>query len=421
MTADSQARPVPRRELLRNRGYALYIAAMFLTGLTMQIQTVAVGWQVYDLTRDPFDLGLVGLSQFAPALALVLVTGAVVDRVSRRRLLSGCMAVMGLVSAGLWALSAAGNNLAWPIFALICLYGTARAFLNPARQALVTNLVPAAQLPQALALNASASEIATVCGPVAGGLLYALSPQAAYGLSAGLMAAAALLALMIPKPAQARAASKKQSWQDLTAGFRHVLARPIVLGAISLDLFVVLLGGAFAMLPVYARDILDVGAVGLGLLRGAPAIGAIGVAFVLMACPIRGNAGRTMFLCVAGFSLATLVFALSETVWLSVLALVAIGATDVVSVIIRQTLVQLHTPDELRGRVGAVNAVFIGASNELGGFRSGSMAALFGPVPAVAGGALVSLGVCALWMRLFPALRRVDSLAPPPEELNRAA
>ena len=415
MSLATEMRPGTRRELLRVPGYGLFIAAMFLNGVAMQIQTVAVGWQVYDLTRDPFDLGLVGLSQFLPALCLVLVTGAVADRFSRRLVMGLCLIVMGLVSGGLLALSLGGNVSVAPIFGLIVVYGAGRAFFNPARQALVTNIVPPGQLGQALAMNSSAMEIATICGPVAGGLLYGIAPQAAYGTGFALLVLAGVLVFLIPKPPRTAAARRKQSWQDLTAGFRYIVQRPVVLGAISLDLFVVLLGGAYALLPVYARDVLEVGAVGLGLLRAAPAVGAIAVAFLLMGRPIRHNAGRTMFLCVGAFSLATLVFALSGEVWLSVLALGVVGATDVVSVIIRQTLIQLHTPDALRGRVSAVNMVFIGASNELGGFRAGSVAALFGPVAAVAGGALLSLGVCALWMRLFPALRDVDDLAPPAE------
>ena len=392
-----------------NPGFPQYIGALILSGFGMQMQTVAVGWQVYDLTRDPFDLGLVGLSQFAPALLLVLVTGAVADRFPRRTTISVCLAVMALVSCGLLALSAVDNARTALIFALLACFGTARAFYNPSRQALVTNLVPTAQLPRALATNSTVGQVATICGPVLGGLLYGVSPLAAYGTSLAFFAVAAVLVTRIPKPAQ-RTSRGRQGWSEITAGFRYIVGKRIVLGAISLDLFVVLLGGAFALLPVYARDILDIGAVGLGLLRAAPAVGAIGVALFLMTHPISGHAGRIMFAAVAGFGVFTLVFALSKLVWLSILALVLIGGLDMVSVIIRNTLVQVHTPDDLRGRVNAVNQVFIGASNEVGGFRAGSTAALVGPVPAVAGGAIVALGICGLWYRLFPELRNASRL-----------
>ncbi|WP_299478525.1 MFS transporter [uncultured Paracoccus sp.] len=403
--------PEPKGALLKIPGFRLYVVAILFNWLAIQIQTVAVGWQVYDMTRNPFDLGLVGLSQFAPALCLVLVTGAVADRFSRRLVMGLCLLVMAFVSGTFWWLTRSGSMAVTAIFVLMVVYGASRAFYNPTRQSLIANIVPPEHLPGALATTSTAMQVATICGPVAGGLLYGLAAEVAYGTSFVLLAIAAVLVLAIPKPAQNRAPRRRQSWQDLTAGFSFIRQRPIILGAISLDLFVVLLGGAFALLPVYARDVLDVGIFGLGVLRAAPAIGAIAVALLLMARPIRRHAGRTMFACVGLFSFATLVFGLSTHVWLSVAALVIIGATDVVSVIIRQTLIQLHTPDELRGRVSAVNTVFIGASNELGEFRAGSMAALFGPVVAVAGGALVSLGICALWMRLFPTLRNVDTLS----------
>jgi hypothetical protein len=356
-------------EVFRNPGYGYFMAALFLTGFAIQIQTVAVGWQVYDLTRNPFDLGLVGLSQFAPALVLVLVTGTVADRFSRRGIMTLCMWIEALVAGGL-------------------LVGTARAFYNPARSSLITNIVKPAHLPKALAMNSSVNEVATICGPVAGGLLYGLAPEAAYGVSVVFLFAAGALVAMVPRQPR-RGAPAGRSWGEVTAGFRFIRARPIIFGAISLDLFAVLLGGAFAMLPVYARDILDVGALGLGLLRAAPAVGAVGVAALLMYYPIRRNAGKIMFASVAGFGIFTLVFALSKVVWLSVLALAFIGGFDMVSMVIRGTLVQLNTPDGLRGRVNAVNMIFIGASNELGEFRAGSMAALLGTVPSVALGAVV--------------------------------
>jgi len=407
--------PVPastRWQLLGHPGFAKVLAALACYFFAVQIQTTAVGWQVYDMTRDPFALGLIGLSQFAPGLLLFLVTGAFADRHSRRRIMGGCLVLMAVVSAGLLALTLGGSRTEAPILVLIVLFGAARAFFNPARQALVPNLVPATDLSRALALTGSMTQIGTICGPVAGGLLYGLSPALAYGSALALALVASALVLSIPAPAQ-RMPARKQDWQTLTAGIRFIRARPIILGAISLDLFVVILGGAEALLPVYARDVLSIGAVGLGLLRAAPAIGAIAVAFWLLKHPIRRNAGRLMFATTAGFALATFVFAVSQNVWLSVIALAATGGFDMISVLIRTTLIQLHTPDELRGRVTAVNQVFIGASNEMGAFRAGSMAALVGPVAAVAGGAVVAMGISALWLRLFPDLRRASSLEPP--------
>jgi MFS family permease len=404
------AQPDPTRfALLRDPRYGPYVAAVFLSGLAAQVQTVAVGWEVYDITRNPFDLGLVGLSQFAPALLLVLVTGVVADRFSRRRIMAICLALEAVAAAALLALSLAGNLNVVPIFAVLVAFGTARAFYNPARQALVPNLVSKADLPRAVALNSTANQTAMICGPVAGGLLYGIAPVVAYGSVLVLLAAAALCILRIPRPPQ-RTASQRASWDTLVAGFRYIRGNPVLLGAISLDLFAVLLGGATALLPVYARDILDVGPVGLGLLRAAPAVGAITVAVLLLTRPVPRPAGRSMFLAVAGFGVFTLVFALSETVWISVLALALTGAFDMISVVIRFSLIQLNTPDELRGRVNAVNQVFIGASNEVGAFRAGTTATVIGPVAAVALGAVGTLAVAGLWARWFPALRRIDRL-----------
>tara|TARA_R110000868_G_scaffold237132_4_gene491320 strand:- start:59845 stop:61107 length:1263 start_codon:yes stop_codon:yes gene_type:complete len=406
--AETAAQP-SRWDVFQNPGYGFFMAALFLTGFAIQIQTVAVGWQVYDLTRNPFDLGLVGLSQFAPALILVLVTGTVSDRFSRRGIMTLCMWVEALVAGGLLVLTLRGNGDVRLVFMVMVLFGTARAFYNPARSSLITNIVKPAHLPKALAMNSSVNEVATICGPVAGGLLYGLAPEAAYGVSVVFLFAAGALVAMVPRQPR-RGAPAGRSWSEVTAGFRFIRARRIIFGAISLDLFAVLLGGAFAMLPVYARDILDVGALGLGLLRAAPAVGAVLVAGVLMSYPIRRNAGKLMFASVAGFGFFTLVFALSKVVWLSVLALAFIGGFDMVSMVIRGTLVQLNTPDGLRGRVNAVNMIFIGASNELGEFRAGSMAALLGTVPSVALGAVVCMGICGLWYKIFPELRDVQEL-----------
>lgn len=399
-----------RAAVFRHGGFLRYWIAMILTGFALQMQTVAVGWQVYDLTRDPFDLGLVGLSQFAPALALVLVTGAVADRFSRRRILGLCLSVQAACATGLLLIALKGGGSALPIFGLLIVFGAARAFYNPARQAIVPNLVPPEELARAIAVASTGSQIATICGPVAGGLLYGVAPAAAYGGTLTFLLAAAALFVSIPQPEQRRAA-KGMSWQAISAGVRYIWSEKVVLGAISLDLFAVLLGGATALLPVYARDVLEVGPTGLGFLRSAQAVGAIAVGGWLIARPVSDNAGKVMFASVMGFALFTLVFALSETVWISVVALALMGGADMISVNIRGNLIQLWTPDELRGRVNAVNQVFIGASNELGGFRAGTMAAAIGPVAAVTVGAVGTLAVAGAWMKLFPALRRIRSLS----------
>ncbi|PTE22829.1 MFS transporter [Cereibacter changlensis JA139] len=411
MTVQDRA-PVGRWVAFRHRGYPAYWTALLLVGFAVQIQTVAIGWQVYDLTRDPFDLGLVGLSQFAPALLLVLVTGAAADRFSRRGIMCACLVVESCVAAGLltYAATLDATSPTWPIFALILVFGAGRAFYNPARQSLAPNLVPPEHLSNAILANSTANQAATICGPVVGGLLYGLSPGLPYAVTLVLLLTAAALVLTIPRQPRQIAVAGAKTWETLSAGFRYIWASKPVLGAISLDLFAVLLGGAMAMLPVYARDVLEIGPTGLGLLRSAPAVGAIGVGFWLMAHPIRRNAGLIMFLSVAAFGFFTLVFALSTTLWLSALALLMTGAFDMVSVNLRSVLIQLWTPDALRGRVNSVNQVFIGASNELGAFRAGTMATLIGPVAAVALGGAATLAVAALWARLFPDLRRVQRL-----------
>jgi MFS family permease len=401
--------PASRWAAFRHPGFGAYWGAQLCSNFGVQVQTVAVGWQVYDLTRDPFDLGLIGLSQFLPALMLVLVTGAAADRYPRRRIMAICLALEAACAAALLAMTLRGLTSVLPVLGLLALFGTARAFYNPARQALLPNLVPASHLGNAIAVNTTAFQLATISGPVAGGLLYAVSPLLAYGAAGALFLAASGFVSRIPKPPK-RTAGRAASWESLSAGFRYIWREKVVLGAISLDLFAVLLGGATALMPVYARDILHVGPVGLGVLQAAPAVGAIGVGFWLMTRPIADHAGRVMFAGVAIFGAGMLVFAVSETLWLSVLALAVVGGGDMVSVYVRGTLVQLWTPDDLRGRVNAVNQVFIGASNELGGFRAGTMAALIGPIAAVAVGGAGTLAVVALWTRWFPDLVRIRRL-----------
>jgi MFS family permease len=393
----------------RHGAFLRYWLARFLATFATQIVSVAVGWQVYDLTRDPFDLGLVGIIQFAPALLLVLVTGAVADRFGRRRIMGLATALEALCAAGLVILTMRGIAGPGPIFALLAVFGLARAFLGPAAASLVANLVPPKDFANAVAWNSSAWQTATIVGPVAGGLLYGLAAEAAYTIATVFMVAASLLILSIPKPAQQNE-TDQPTLSSLFDGFRYIWREKVVLGAISLDLFAVLLGGAVALLPVYARDILELGPWGLGLLRAAPGMGAIFVAMWLTGHPVRDHAGYIMFGCVALFGVFTVVFGVSTMPWLSIAALALLGASDMISVYIRETLIQLWTPDRLRGRVNAVNMVFVGASNELGEFRAGTMAAFIGTVPAVVFGGVGAVAMAGMWAFLFPQLRRARHL-----------
>ncbi len=409
MSTDSPASSHRSYAAFQHRAFLRYWLSRFFSTFATQIVSVAVGWQVYDLTRDPFDLGLVGIIQFAPALALVLVTGAAADRFGRRRIMGLATALEAICAAVLVILTLRGLTGPGPIFALLAVFGIARAFLGPAAASLVANLVPAEDFANAVAWNSSAWQTATIVGPVAGGLLYGLSAEAAYGTAAVLMAAAAILILSIPKPAQ-QTETQQPTLSSLFDGFRYIWREKVVLGAISLDLFAVLLGGAIALMPVYARDILELGPWGLGLLRASPGMGAIVVAMWLAAHPIRDHAGYLMFGGVALFGVFTAVFGFSTIPWLSITALALLGAADMISVYIRETLIQLWTPDRLRGRVSAVNMVFVGASNEVGEFRAGTMAAFIGTVPAVVLGGVGAVGVAVLWAVLFPQLRRARHL-----------
>ncbi|MBX3571959.1 MAG: MFS transporter [Mesorhizobium sp.] len=408
MSSDPSA-SVHRFAAFRHSAFARYWTARFLITFATQVVSVAVGWQVYDLTRDPFDLGLVGIIQFAPSLLLVLVTGSVADRFGRRLIMALAAFLEALCALAILILTVRGLTGVGEVFAILFVFGIARAFFAPASASLVANLVPAEHFANAVAWNSSAWQTATIVGPVAGGLLYGLSAQAAYTVATVFMLAAGGLILSIPKPAQ-HSETERASLSTIFAGFRYIWSEKIVLGAISLDLFAVLLSGAVALLPVYARDILELGPWGLGLLRAAPGIGAIMVAVWLTSHPIRDHAGLVMLFFVAMFGVFTIVFGVSTIPWLSIAALAMIGATDMISVYVRETLIQLWTPDRVRGRVNAVNMVFVGASNELGEFRAGTMAALIGTVPAVVFGGVGAIGVAGLWAYLFPALRRVRRL-----------
>jgi MFS family permease len=409
MPAADAEPPIGHWGVFRHRGFLLFWLSRLLTTFAAQVLSVAIAWQIYDLTHDPFDLGLVGLVQFAPALLLVLVTGAVSDRYNRHIIVAVCQFVEAACGLTFLVLTAIGAiSPAW-IFSILVVFGVARAFMNPAASSLIPNLVPEQDLASAIAISSSAWQVATIVGPVAGGLLYGVSSTAPYVVTLGLLATAGVFVLLVPRPPQ-KTTPEPASWTAVVAGFRYVWHEKIVLGAISLDLFAVLLGGATALLPAYARDILHTGPWGLGLLRSAPGIGAIGVALYLAVRPVRDHAGAIMFAAVALFGAFTLVFGLSTAVWLSIVALALAGAVDMVSVYIRETLIQLWTPDAVRGRVNAVNMVFVGASNELGEFRAGTVAALIGVVPAVVVGGVGTLAIAGIWAWAFPMLRQIRRL-----------
>ncbi|HEY8976648.1 MAG TPA: MFS transporter [Burkholderiaceae bacterium] len=374
-----------------------------------QMVMVAVGWQMYDLTHSAWALGLVGLFQFVPALALALVSGHVADHHDRRHIVSMAMSLQ-LAAALMLLLSTHEGWISRDlILGVSLLLGVARSFQMTAQQALTPLLVPASILSRAMAFSSSGNQAAIIGGPALGGFLYAAGASVVYVVCAGLFVVGA--SLVWSARYDHRPAPRAPVTMDtLLAGVRFIRAKPVVLGAISLDLFAVLLGGAVALLPIYARDILHVGPEGLGLLRGAPAVGALLMSLVLARWTIRSRAGAILFSCVAIFGLTTIVFGLSTSFWLSMAMLFINGAVDMVSVVVRQTLVQLDTPDEMRGRVSAVNAIFIGASNQLGEFESGATAALFGPVGAVVAGGVGTLVVVGLWMRWFPELLRRRSL-----------
>ena len=378
-----------------------------------QMLLVALGWQMYDLTGSAWDLGLVGLVQFVPALLLALPAGHQVDHSDRRSVLATALAVQVAVALVLALASASGWLGRGALLAVSAVLGALRAYQMPASQALLPLLVPAAQWPRAMALSSSALQVAIIGGPALGGLAYAGGAALVYGLTAGGFALALACVLgLAPRPPTRVA--EPRSAASLLAGLRFIASRPLLLGAVSLDLFAVLLGGAVALLPIFARDILQAGPWGLGLLRAAPAVGALGMSLALARWPVQRRNGAWLLGSVAAFGATMVVFGLSTSLWLSLLALAASGAADMVNVVIRQTLVQLATPDAMRGRVSAVNSVFIGASNQLGEFESGATAAWLGPVASVVWGGVGTGLVVLAWIALFPALARHDRLAPAP-------
>ena len=395
--------------LFAHRGYVLLWFTRLAGVAASQMLMVAVAWQMYDLTGSAWDLGLVGLLQFAPALVLALPAGHLIDRHHRARIVALCLATQVAVALLLWAGSGGGFASRELLLAVSVVLGAVRAFQMPAQQALTPLLVPAPLLARALAFSLAGLQGAIIAGPALGGLIYAAGAGATYAACAALFTVATGLCMAI-RYEHAPPAHEPATWQTLLAGVQFILGHKVVLGATSLDLFAVLLGGATALLPIFAKDILHVGPTGLGLLRASPAVGALLISIALTRWPVRRRSGPLLLGAVAVFGLAMLVFGLSTTFVLSIAALAVSGAADMVSVVIRQTLVQLETPDAMRGRVSAANSVFIGASNQLGEFESGATAALLGPVGSVVLGGLGTLLVAGLWLRLFPALAQRDAL-----------
>ena len=406
MNADARADSSP---LFKHPGFLEYWWSRLNSMFAFQMLSVAVGWQIYDLTHRALDLGLIGLVQFIPSFVLALPAGHVADIFERRRIVLICQAVEGIATL----LLAVGSWLSWfdepAILVIVFVIGCARAFEFPTMQALLPSLVSPSILSRAMAAGSSASMTAMIVGPALGGLLYVAGAGTVYAVSGALFVIAALLMwrLKLERPPQKR---EPATLKAVFAGITFIRHRPVVLGAISLDLFAVLLGGATALLPVFARDILHTGPWGLGLLRAAPAVGALGMSLWLARKPLTHKVGYVMFWSVAGFGLATVVFGLSRSFTLSLLALLVMGALDMVSMVIRAALVQLETPDQMRGRVSAVNAIFINTSNQLGEFESGITAAWWGTVPATVIGGVGTLLVVALWMWRFPALRERERL-----------
>jgi MFS family permease len=398
----------------QTNGLPTFLGVRFLTEAAALAQSVAVGWAVYDRSHNPAAIGLVGLAQFLPMLVLTLPAGELCDRVSPKPVLAVGLLLQGLLAIALLALAVWRGTPLWPVFGILIALGAVRAFADPAGQSLLPLLVPPERLPRAIAQASTAWQVAVVAGPTIGGVAYAYGPLAGYGVCAiGFLVAAAATAVL---PSRLLSKMNATTLSDRVArvreGLSFIWSRPALLGALSLDLFAVLLGGAAALLPVYAKDILHVGPAGLGVLRSSPAVGACCAALIQIHYPVSRHTGAVLFAAVGIFGLATLVFAFSTTFAPSLAALLVLGASDMVSVNIRSTLVQITTPDAMRGRVSAVNMLFVGASSELGAFESGITAGLMGTVPAVALGGLGTLVVAAIWMWAFPALRKTDRLAP---------
>jgi MFS family permease len=409
--------PLPLGALMRHNSFGNFWCARVATTMAYQMQSVAIGWQIYEMTDSALDLGLIGLVQSIPTVVFSVLVGQAVDHFDRKRIARACQSVAALVAVVL----AVGTEAGWltrdTIFALVFVSGSARAFEMPSMMALVPGIVSPALLPRAIAASTSASQTAVICGPALGGLLYVVGPMVVYGTCALIYVVANILVAVLktaPRPKE----RAPVTLSTMFAGFAYVRSRPLLLGAISLDLFVVLVGGVAALLPIFARDILHTGPWGLGLLRSAPAVGALGMSAFVAHRSLGDEVGTKLFASVAMFGVATVVFSLSRSLALSLGALVVYGAMDSVSVVIRQSLVQTRTPADMLGRVIAVNAMFTGTTGSLGQFRAGVFAALIGTVPSALIGGIGAIVVTALWMWWFPDLKRIGSLEPEPVVLR---
>ena len=401
-----------RYAAFRHSSFSRYFTARFCTAFATQILSVAVGYEIYDKTGNPIWLGWIGLVQFLPALLLVIVTGFASDKYGRRMVMGASTLLETLCVVGILYLAISGRFEPLPVLIFLTLFGVARAFRVPASASLAVNMVPKEDFPNAVGWVTSSWQIASIVGPAVGGVLHLISASLAFAVSGAVFAFAAFLIFSIPKPHQILS-KEPTNLKTLAGGFRYIWKEKIVLGAISLDLFAMFIAGAVALMPIYAKDILEVGKLGNGILRAAPGIGAIMMAVWLVSFPIKDHAGKALFVTTALFGLATIVFGASTLAWLSILTLMLIGAFDMISVYIREVLLQLWTPDEVRGRVNAVNSIFLGASNELGEFRAGFMAAAYGTVFTVVAGGAAAVGVTALWIKLFPGLYKTRHLDGP--------
>ena len=402
---------------LRIRDFALLWSALLSNGLASQMLAVAIGWQVYSIHRNPLDLGLVGLMEFLPLPILALPAGQIADRLPRRAVTAGAFALNVAIAVLLVFVTLAGARTLWPFLAIAAIAGVANVIGNPALRALTPELVPRELLPGALALRGVAGQIGVIAGPALGGIIFAVEPVAVYITAAGLLTLSLVAVLAMRPVARSLVTTEPPGWDSLVAGVRFIARTRTLLGAIGLDLFGVLLGDSIALAPVFARSILHVGPVGLGLLRTAPSVGALAAALLLARRPLRTPAGPTLIVVVATFGAGMIVFGLSKWLPLSLAALCLTGFVDMISVNIRQTAVTMLTPPQLQGRVSAVEWVFISASNELGAFESGVVASLIGAVPAVVAGGLAMIGIAAMWTKLFPALShlgRLSDLRPEP-------
>jgi MFS family permease len=402
---------------LAYRDFTVFASARFLTTIGWQVLGAAVGWQVWQLTHNPLALAFVGLAQFLPFFLLVLPAGQIADRHDRRLVIIGAYSVDALCAGTLLWFTLSGTQHVWPVFVAMTLFGAGREFWMPTGQAITPNLVPVEVFPSAVAVNSTLFQIGVIAGPALGGLLLVWGPQAAYATTVCMLTLAVILISTI-KPVRAQVPAGDFKLSDVLEGLRFVFRRRTVLGAISLDLFAVLFGGATAMMPIYASDVLHVSPLGYGVLRSAPGAGAALMAAVLAFSPLTRHVGRWMFAGVALFGASTIVFGLSKMFWLSLIALFLLGLGDMISVIVRHLLVQLETPDAIRGRVSAVSSMFIGASNELGEFESGLAARAFGLVPSVVLGGIATLVVVIAYMKLFPELRRMDRFTRARETLS---